>query len=79
MYEDITWAIREQIRNSTSPLYTKPCYCYNKDDTSELVNNHQETNLVKMIFDKYLEGYSIIGIIYYLYNIKIPSPTGFLQ
>lgn len=32
-----------------------------------------------MIFDKYLEGYSIIGIIDYLYNLKIPSPTGLPQ
>ena len=31
-----------------------------------------------MIFDKYLEGYSI-GIIDYLYNLKIPSPTGLPQ
>lgn len=32
-----------------------------------------------MIFDKYLEGYSIIGIIDYLYNLKIPSLTGLPQ
>lgn len=32
-----------------------------------------------MIFNKYLEGYSIIGIIDYLYNLKIPSPTGLSQ
>ena len=78
-HENITWAIREQIRNGTSPLYTKPCYGYKKDDTGELVINHQEANVVKMIFDKYLEGYSIIGIIDYLYNLKIPSPTGLPQ
>ena len=78
-HENITWAIREQIRNGISPLYTKPCYGYKKDDTGELVINHQEANVVKMIFDKYLEGYSIIGIIDYLYNLKIPSPTGLPQ
>ena len=78
-HENITWAIREQIRNGTSPLYTKPCYGYKKDDTGELVINHKEANVVKMIFDKYLEGYSIIGIIDYLYNLKIPSPTGLPQ
>lgn len=76
---NITWEICEQIRNGTSPLYTKPCYGYKKDDTGELVINHQEGNVVKMIFDKYLEGYSIIGIIDYLYNLKIPSPTGLPQ
>ncbi len=78
-HENITWAIREQIRNGTSPLYTKPCYGYKKGDTGELVINHKEANIVKMIFDKYLEGYSIIGIIDYLYNLKIPSPTGLPQ
>ena len=78
-HENITWAIREQIRNGTSPLYTKPCYGYKKDDAGELVINHQEANVVKMIFDKYLEGYSIIGIIDYLYNLKISSPTGLPQ
>ena len=78
-HENITWAIREQIRNDTSPLYTKPCYGYKKDDTCELVINHQEANVVKMIFDKYFEGYSIIGIIDYLYNLKISSPTGLPQ
>lgn len=71
-HENITWAIREQIRNGTSPLYTKPCYGYKKDDTGELVINHQEANVVKMIFNKYLEVYSIIGIIDYLYNLKNP-------
>ena len=78
-HENITWAIREQIRNGTSPLYTKPCYGYKKDDTGKLVINHKEANVVKMIFNKYLEGYSIIGIIDYLYNLKIPSPTGLPQ
>ena len=70
-HENITWAIREQIRNGTSPLYTKPCYGYKKDDTGKLVINHKEANVVKIIFDKYLEGYSI-GIIDYLYNLKNP-------
>lgn len=46
-HENITWAIRKQIRNCTSPLYTKPCYGYKKDDTGELVINHQEANVVK--------------------------------
>ena len=78
-HENITWAIREQIRNGKSPLYTKPCYGYKKDDTGDLVINHQEANVVKMIFDKYLEGYSIIGIIDYLYNLKISSSTGLPQ
>lgn len=32
-HENITWVIREQIRNCTSTLYTKPCYGYKKDDT----------------------------------------------
>ena len=67
-HENITWAIREQIRNGTSTLYNKLCYDYKKDDTGELVINHKEANMVKMIFDKYLEGYSIIGIINYLYK-----------
>ncbi len=52
-HENITWAIREQIRNDTSPLYTKPCYGYKKDDKGELVINHEEANVVKMIFDKF--------------------------
>ncbi len=78
-HENITWTIRKQIRNGTSPLYTKPCYGYKKDDNGELVINHEEANVVKMVFDKYLEGYSIIGIIDYLYNLKIPFPTGFSQ
>lgn len=51
--ENITWTIRKQIRNGTSPLYTKPCYGYKKDDKGELVINHEEANVVKMIFDKY--------------------------
>lgn len=49
-HENITWAIREQIRNGTSPLYTKPCHGYKKDDTGELVINHKEANAVNMIF-----------------------------
>ena len=46
-HEDITLAIREQIKNATSQFYIKPCYCYIKDERGELVNNHQEANLVK--------------------------------
>ena len=49
-HENITWAIREQIRNGTSPLYTKPFHGYKKYDTGELVINHKEANVVKMIF-----------------------------
>ena len=91
-HENITWAIREQIRNGTSPLYTKPCYGYKKDDTGELVINHKEANVVKMIFsptglpqwskrtiEKMLKNEKYAGNVILLKTINEINNKGFIE
>ena len=77
--KSISWSIRNKMQNGTSPLYTKPCYGYIQDERGELIIDTAKANVVRTIYNKYLEGYSIIGIIDYLYNLRIPSPTNLPQ
>lgn len=61
--EKITWAIREQIRNVTSPLTLNLVMAIRKMIKRELVVNYEEAKVVKIIFDKYLQEYSILALL----------------
>ncbi len=66
--ENIKWGIKQGAASGTSKLYDRKCYGYKHDE--ETAEN------VKMIFDLYLRGQSVLGIIKKLEKRKTPSPTG---
>lgn len=74
--ENIRWGIKRKVQDGTSSIFTRKCYGYNNDENRELCINNEEAENVNLIFNLYLKGFSIIGIIRELEARKIKSPTG---
>lgn len=74
--ENIKWGIKNRAASGKSKLYDRKCYGYRNDKTGHLVIDEETANNVKLIFDLYLSGQSVLGIIKELERRKIPSPTG---
>lgn len=74
--ENIKWGVRHAAENGTSTLYDRKCYGYMNDASGHLIINPEECENVRLIFDLYLEGYSVVKIIKELQSRGIPSPTG---
>ena len=62
--------------HGSSGLYKKTCFGYKKDNEGNLVPDEEQAKIVKRIYELYLSGTSIIGIIRTLAGEKIPSPQG---
>ena len=74
--ENIKWGIKQRAALGTSKLYDKKCYGYKHDKDGKLIIDEQKAENVKLIFDLYLCGQSVIGIIKELEKRRILSPTG---
>ena len=61
--ENIKWGIKQRAASGTSKLYDRKCYGYKHDKDGKLVIDEQKAENVKLIFDLYLSGQSVIGII----------------
>lgn len=74
--ENIKWGIKQRAAQGTSKLYDRKCYGFKHDKDGHLVIDEEKAKNVKLIFDLYLDGQSVIGIIKELEKRKILSPTG---
>ena len=74
--ENIKWGIKQRAALGTSKLYDRKCYGYKHDKDGKLIIDEQKAENVKLIFDLYLSGQSVIGIIKELEKRDILSPTG---
>ena len=74
--ENIRWGIKQRAATGTSKLYDRKCYGYKHDENGHLVIDEEKAKNVKLIFDLYLNGQSVVGIIKELERQKILSPTG---
>lgn len=74
--ENIKWGIKQRAAQGTSKLYDRKCYGYKHDEDGHLVIDEEKAKNVKLIFDLYLSGKSVVGIIKELAKCKILSPTG---
>lgn len=74
--ENIKWGIKQRAASGTSKLYDRKCYGYKHDKDGKLIIDEQKAENVKLIFDLYLSGQSVIGIIKELEKRDILSPTG---
>ena len=74
--ESIKWGIRRSAENPGSPIYSRPCYGYRKNDDGILSICEEEAKNVRLIFALYLEGHSIVSIKKELESRQIKSPTG---
>ena len=74
--ENIKWGIKNRAASGKSKLYDRKCYGYKHDAAGRLIIDEETAKNVKLIFDLYLNGQSVIGIITELERRKIPTPTG---
>ena len=74
--ENIKWGIKQGAASGTSKLYDRKCYGYKHNEDGKLIIDEETAENVKIIFDLYLNGQSVLGIIKELEKRKIPSPTG---
>ncbi len=74
--ENIKMGIKYRAAAGTSKLYDRKCYGYNHDEDGHLIIDEEKAKNVKLIYDLYLSGQSVVGIIKELEKRKIPSPTG---
>ena len=74
--ENIRMGIRYRAAAGTSKLYDRKCYGYRHEENGRRVVDEETANNVKLIFDLYLSGQSVLGIIKELEKRKILSPTG---
>lgn len=74
--ENIRWGIKQQAASGTSKLYDRKFYGYKHDENGHLVIDEEKAKNVKLIFDLYLSGQSVVGIIKELAKRKILSPKG---
>ena len=74
--ENILWGIKRSAANPDAPLYARPCYGYRKDEEGRLAIYESEACTVKLIFDMYLSGSSVLNIKRELESRGILTPTG---
>ena len=67
---------RHRAMDGISSLYHRKCYGYDHDEEGYLVINEKQAAVVRQIFDWYMEGNSIVGLIKLLEQHKIASPRG---
>lgn len=73
--KNIIWGIKHQAEDGTSSLYRRKCYGY-RSENGVLVIVPEEAENVRLIFDLYLKGYSVVKILNELEARGINSPTG---
>lgn len=73
---NIKWGIKQRASNGSLGFYRRKYYGYDKDENGNLIINKEQAEVVKLIFDLYLGGKSILGIVEELKERSIKSPTG---
>jgi resolvase, N-terminal domain protein len=74
--ENIRLGLKYRAEDGTSGLYNIACYGYKKDKNGMLIIDEEEARVVRRIYDWYIEGYSIGGIIDKLEEKKIKTSKG---
>ena len=74
--QNIRIGIEYRMKNGTSHLYSRPCYGYKKNDKGRLIIEEKQAENVRIIFDLYLQGHSMLSILRQLKKRRIKSPSG---
>lgn len=64
------------FQSGTSKTANRICYGYKQNEEGKLIIDEEKAENVKLIFDLYLKGYSLSGIVKELKKREIVSPTG---
>lgn len=68
--DNIRMGIKHHASAGTSKLYDRKCYGYKHDKEGHLIIDEETAKNVELIFDLYLNGNSVVGIIKELENGK---------
>lgn len=74
--QNIKMGNKQRAMDGNSGLYNRKCYGYTHNKKGELIPHPVQVKIVQRIFDWYLDGESIIGIVKLLEDQQIPSPRG---
>lgn len=74
--DNIKWGIKQRAAQGTSKLYNRKCYGYFNDVDGNLAIDEKKAKNVRVIFNLYLQGKSVLGIVKELERLGIKSPTG---
>lgn len=74
--EAIKWGLKRGFESGKSKLYNRRCLGYKHNEKGELTIDEAQAEVVRKIYDLYLEGYSVDLIIRDLERLNIKSPMG---
>lgn len=74
--ENIRWGILQHVEDGASKLLNRKCYGYVNVNDGSLVVDEEQALVVRLIYNMYLDGASVLGIIRNLEELEIKSPTG---
>lgn len=74
--ENILWGLEKGMKDGTSQLYNRKCFGYRKNKNGDLEICPEEAEIVRLIFDLYLQGNRILSIIKELESREILTPSG---
>jgi hypothetical protein len=67
---------KTKMKKLESELLGRVCYGFIKDETGQVYIDEQQAKVVSMVFEKYLEGFSLGRLSKWLQNNSVPSPSG---
>lgn len=73
--QNIKIGMQQKAQDGTSGFYHRKCYGYQKNREGRLVPNVDEAKVVQQIFDWYLEGKSVLGIVKALEKNGVSTPS----
>lgn len=73
---NIRWGLQKSAQNPDSKIFSRVCYGYRKGDDGSLVIDETQAEVVKSIFQMYLDGAGTQKIKDGLEQRGIPSPSG---
>lgn len=76
MSRNIKWGIKRGFEKGTSGYAEFVCFGYKRGDNKKLAIDEPDAKIVRKIFEMRANGYSLGTISKWLYENKIPSPTG---
>lgn len=74
--QNIRWGLKQGFRMGTSGYADFVCYGYKRGDDGRLAIDESDAKIVRWIFQMRADGKSLGAISDWLYENKVPSPTG---
>ena len=74
--EAIKWGLKRGFISGNSKLYSRKCFGFKQDENGDLIIDEEQSKVVRLIYDLYLNGSSIVSIIRELESQGITSPQG---